>query len=192
MAAIRPPSLCIVRNKVVEYVGYVDVDEIPNLLSGLGVETVAIDSPFTLPSTTWREVDLIGKKAGFKLLPPSWRGMRKLVLATMSLLHDLKKRMLIDVIEVFPGGVDFECTFRYVHHKEYTNKDFKDACISAAVAIAYRNGEVLVVHAEDGDIFFPSLCFKRIRAPRFGPSSFMRIRGLFFNKPPFSHRHGVG
>ncbi len=194
MAASKPPALCVARGRTIEYVGYVDLRVIPTLLSGLGVKVVAIDSPFSLPSKVWRKVDLVGKKVGFKLLPPSWKGMRKMVTLNLELLSMLSKYG-IHTIETFPGGLDFKCTYKYLDHRYYENKDFMDSCIAAAVSRAYLEGEVYSIWAEDGEIVLSSTCFKRGKAPRFGPSSYLRVSERLLNqllRRSSSHRRGKG
>jgi len=192
MAARKPPALCVVRGRVVEYVNYIELDLLALMLSGLGVKVVAIDSPFSLPRDTWRKVDLVGKKVGFKLLPPSWKGMRKMVVLNLELLSSLSKYS-IDALETFPGGVIFECTYHYIDHKYYENKDFKDACVAAAVARAHLENELYSIHADDGEIVLSSRCFRTTKAPRFGPSSYLRVSERLLNRflsRSDSHRRG--
>ncbi|UXD22898.1 hypothetical protein IPA_09400 [Ignicoccus pacificus DSM 13166] len=176
MAVRKKPALCVLRGRIIEYLGFIDTNLIPSFLSGLGVRIAAIDSPFSLPSEgVWREVDLIGKRIGLKLLPPGWKGMRRLVVETLKLLEELRRRGIV-TIETFPSGIESDCTFYYIDHKQYPNKDLLDSCLAATAALGYVLGEALSLWAEDGEIILPSRCVKLPRAPRFGPSSSLRVR----------------
>ncbi len=150
LAVRRPSAVCVAKPPIVIYLGFLRNDEVEYLLSGLGVKIVAIDSPLSIPKGAWREVDKLARKRGLKVLPPGWKGMRKLTEEGIKLKGKLEKRG-ITVIETFPRAVKGE--WRYVH--AYTeDKDLGDAIRACAVSCAYIRGEVKAVKAEDGAIYF--------------------------------------
>ena len=181
MAAKRPPSVCVLRGRVIEFVDFIEVELVAPFLSSLGVKLVGLDSPLSAPQDAWREVDLVGKRIGLKLLPPGWRAMRRLILRTLELLPYLRKYG-IEFIETFPGAIDLECTFHYVDHRDYETKDHRDACLAAVSALTYLLGETMIIDASDGQIILPARCVRLPKTPRFGPSSSLRVCARLVSK----------
>lgn len=126
---------------------------------------VAIDAPFSAPDKGFREVDKAMLHAGFKVLPPSWKGMRLLVLRAAKLKATLEA-MGCKVIETHPRSAVLSAGFSDAKDaiKELLklpdstflnslSKDEVDAIVSALVAKAYAEGKALAVKAVDGEIY---------------------------------------
>lgn len=150
LAVRRPSALCIAKPPIVLYISFVRNEYIPLLLSGLGVRVVAIDSPLSKPKGPWRRVDVLARKAGLKVLPPGWRGMRVLTEEGIRMKEELERKE-IEVIETFPRAVKGELRYVYAYVED---RDLKDSLKACAVAYAYVLGEVKVVKAEDGAIYY--------------------------------------
>lgn len=127
---------------------------------------VAIDSPFS-HSSGYREVDRVMKKMGFRVLPPGWRGMRKLVDRCVRLKEDMVRKGII-VIETHPssclkssGCLSYGNLFKKfnIDVAPSLSRDELDAVIAALVALMYTRGETINIKASDGEIhLLPTIC----------------------------------
>lgn len=159
-----------VRRAVVGY-GCVDGNGLPRTL--LTSRVVAIDSPFSVPvGSALRRVDRTALERGFKILPPSWSSMRRLVYKSVGLILSLRPGTT--VLETHPrsalkssrcGGVEELLARAGVQAPRgcleliESNKDVRDAVIAAVVALFFTTGVYEVVYANDGAIFLaPRLC----------------------------------
>ena len=148
LAVRRPSALCITRFPIVLYLGFVTDEELINIIRLLGVQVVAIDAPLSLPERAWRKVDLEAKKHGQKVLPPGWKGMRKLTEKGIRVKESLE-RYGIEVIETFPSAVKVPLV-----HAFPEQKDLLDSVKACSVACAYAKGLARSVRAEDGEIYY--------------------------------------
>ncbi len=124
---------------------------------------VAIDAPLTPSSRGYRRVDVEAKRLGFRLLPPSWRGMRMLTERGMRLAEILEEEGYT-VVETHPRSALIsagcqpegwtECIEWCVHPvpRALAETHLVDALVSACVAYQYHRGVARVVSAEDGEI----------------------------------------
>ncbi len=135
------------------------------ILESLGVAVVAVDSPLSHATRgAWRGIDLVGRRLGLRLLPPGWRGMRRLVEAASL----LKNRSWV-LLETHPSSVArvAGCSSR----EELVERCFDavlaeprgdalDAAVAACVARCFLSGCWARVEAVDGSIWLvdPGLC----------------------------------
>ncbi len=154
----------VIDGDLVEY-GIVHSDEeIEYIVRRLRPNIVVIDAPLSL-SRGFREVDKEMLKRGFKLLPPGWKGMRKLVFRALKIKNYCERRG-IKVLETHPrsalkntGLEDIRNALsKFVNigedvELEKLSKDTLDAIICATVGWAYANRKVEVISAKDGKIF---------------------------------------
>lgn len=141
-------------------------EEILNAVYNWGVNVVAIDSPFS-HSNGYRDVDLLMKKKGFKVLPPGWRGMKKLVDRCIYLMENMVRRGIV-VIETHPnsclkssGCLTYDNLFRKLSLNPILglSRDELDAIVAALVAVMYTRGETISIKASDGEIhLLPRIC----------------------------------
>ena len=148
LAVKRPSALCITRFPVVTYLNFVTDEEMINMLRYLEVQVVALDSPLSLPKGPWREVDLEARKRGLKVLPPGWRGMRKLTEKGIR-IKEVLERYGITVIETFPSAMKVPLV-----HTFPEQKDLLDAAKACSAACAYVKGTAKLIKAKDGEIYY--------------------------------------
>ncbi len=131
---------------------------------------IAIDSPLS-HAKGYRKVDILLKKHGYNILPPSWPAMRKLVDRSIKLTSVFEK-LGIKVIETHPRSAlkssncksieDLLNSLGYAEVSRITNvltQDEKDAIIASLVAFYYDLGETVVFKAKDGEIYLlPRIC----------------------------------
>ena len=146
------------------------IDELLKLLKEIirecGKCVVAIDAPLTVSHHGFREVDKKLISMGFKVLPPSFPGMRKLTEAAIEIANELRSRGCI-VIETHPrsalasskcldvkdleNALSLECSYDQSYIDRWL-KDMNDAVIALATALCFVKGCVEVVQAADGEI----------------------------------------
>ncbi len=148
LAVRRPSALCITRFPIVTYLGFVADDELMNMIRFLEVQVVAIDAPLSMPRGPWRKVDVEARRMGLKVLPPGWKGMRKLTEKGIRIKESLE-RYGIEVIETFPSAVKVPLV-----HAFPEQKDLLDSAKACSVACAYAKGLARSVKAEDGEIYY--------------------------------------
>lgn len=127
---------------------------------------IAIDSPLSY-AERYREVDLLMKRLSYRVLPPGWKGMRKLVERSISLKRVFEGRG-VAVIETHPrsalkssGCRDFEelLSKHGIALNRAASRDEYDALVAALVAKHYVSGSALKVEARDGAIYLlPRVC----------------------------------
>ena len=127
---------------------------------------IAIDSPLS-HAITYREVDLVMKRMGYRVLPPGWRSMRLLVERSLRLKRFFEENNIV-VIETHPysalksSGCEEYDKLLEVHGikpPRILSKDEYDAIVSALVAKYYAEGRALKIEARDGIIhLLPRLC----------------------------------
>ena len=131
---------------------------------------IAIDSPLS-HAKGYRKVDILLKKHGYKVLPPGWPAMRKLVDRSMKLTN-IFEELGVKVIETHPRSAlrssncksieDLLNSLGYTEISRITNfltQDEKDAIIASFVALYYDLGETVVFKAEDGEVYLlPRIC----------------------------------
>ncbi len=147
----------------------------PEIVAALeGVDALAVDSPLSIPAAgAFREVDLEMMRRGFRVLPPSWRGMSMLVERSTRLL-----RMIgAPAFETHPRSALAASGCRGVeellgalgisHGALPGSRDALDAVIAAAVALEVVEGSATEVRAPDGSIYLiPGVCRTPARASR--------------------------
>ncbi len=131
---------------------------------------IAIDSPLS-HAKGYRKVDILLKKHGYKVLPPGWPAMRKLVNRSIKLVSIFEK-LGIKVIETHPRSAlrssncrSFKVLLSSLGYSEiskiadFLNQDEKDAIIASFVALYYDLGETVIFRAEDGEVYLlPRIC----------------------------------
>lgn len=168
----RPSGLAlidVVSNEIV----YADLlysdKEIIDTILKYNPSVIAIDSPLSLTERGFREVDILMKKMGYPVLPPSWRGMRMLVIRSLKIMNELNGHGII-VIETHPKSAlrSSNCRtaadlfikiFGKCRHEWIFYKDLCDALISSLVAKYYVESNIIQVRASDGVIYLlPKVC----------------------------------
>ncbi|MEM0001713.1 MAG: hypothetical protein QXV54_05975 [Desulfurococcaceae archaeon] len=144
-------------------------EEITRTLMKHGVCIVAIDAPLTTPTTGkyFREVDLELIKMGYRVLPPSWASMKKLVERAIKLTKELRG-LGISVIETHPtsslkssGCSSFEELLKKLNLEipRKLSKDEVDAVISAIVCAFHVLNRDIVVKSKNGEVsLLPRIC----------------------------------
>ena len=131
---------------------------------------IAIDSPLS-HARGYRKVDILLKKHGYKVLPPGWPAMRKLVNRGIK-LKSIFEKLGIKVIETHPRSAlrssncrSFKDLLGNLGYSEiskiadFLNQDEKDAIIASFVALYYDLGKTVVFRAEDGEVYLlPRIC----------------------------------
>jgi len=131
---------------------------------------IAIDSPLS-HAKGYRKVDILLKKHGYKVLPPGWPAMRRLVDRSVRLISIFEK-LGIKVIETHPRSAlrssnckSIEDLLNSLGYSEisriasFLTQDEKDAIIASFVALYYDLGETVVFRAEDGEVYLlPRIC----------------------------------
>ncbi|MCX8184298.1 MAG: DUF429 domain-containing protein [Sulfolobales archaeon] len=140
-------------------------DQIVSNIASDRIGLVSIDSPITR-EPKYRLVDKEAVKRGFRVLPPSFKHMKKLALRGWKLYEKLTSEG-IEVIETHPrsaiksSGVSDYITLAERlgvnlgdYRRRKLGKDLRDALISALVAVCYTKVDcLLVISAEDGSIY---------------------------------------
>lgn len=168
----KPSGLAIINtvSNEIMYAGllYNDI-EIINTILKYNAKVIAIDSPLSSTKKGFRKVDIIMKRKGYPVLPPSWRGMRKLIIRSLKIV-DILNRHGITVIETHPrsalrssscrNAVDlFINVFGKYENEWISSKDLCDALISSLVAKYYVEKNIVEVRASDGVIYLlPRVC----------------------------------
>lgn len=147
-----------------------DDDDIVGAMAA--VEALAIDSPLSIPEGgAFRDVDLEMARMGFRLLPPSWRGMSALTERSLRLLQLIG----VPAFETHPRsalrasgchGVGELLDAVGISHGELpSSRDALDAVVAAVVALEVVEGSAVEVRAADGSIYLiPEVCRSRGRA----------------------------
>ena len=152
------------------------------LLRCYGVRVAAVDAPLSHASIgAWRVIDLAGRRLGLRLLPPGWRGMRRLVEAARVLM-----RVALDggvsIIETHPSSVvkvsgcgDARSLLERCYAgmlDEPRGRDEVDAAVAGCVAYCFLYGCYARVEAVDGSIWLvdPRVCrYPPTTSPRDSP-----------------------
>ncbi len=137
------------------------------LITALSPLAVAVDSPLAHATTgAWRRVDLLGRRLGLRLLPPGWRGMRRLVEEVRRHILPLSPVLL----ETHPSSAVRVSGCRGSRELlracfdallvEPRSRDEEDAAVAACVARLFVEGRVARIEASDGSIWLPepTLC----------------------------------
>jgi len=160
----NPTGYAIVIDGILVEYGIVRSDEeIEYIIRRLRPQVVVIDAPLST-SKGFREVDREMIKRGFRVLPPSWKGMRKLVFRALKIKKYCERRG-IKVLETHPRSALKNTGLNNVKDAlsnyinlgdialEKLSKDTLDAIVCAAVGWAYVNRSVEAIAASDGKIF---------------------------------------
>ncbi len=153
----------VIDGMLVEY-GIVHTDEeIEYIIRRLKPQIVVIDSPLSM-SKGFRDVDRELIKRGFRVLPPSWKGMRKLVSRALK-IKDYCERRGIKILETHPRSALKNTKMNSIKDAlskhinlgdvvlEKLSKDILDAIVCATVGWAYVNRNVEAIVASDGKVF---------------------------------------
>ncbi len=144
------------------------MSEARGLIDSLDPHVLVIDSPLSHPERgPWRSVDLLARRLGLRVLPPGWRGMRRLVDETTRLLLSIGSQPL--VLETHPSSVlrVAGCGFEELLERlgctlldRPSNKHERDAVIAACVGVAFLSGRWARIEARDGSIWLvdPIVC----------------------------------
>ncbi|MCD6301493.1 MAG: DUF429 domain-containing protein [Staphylothermus sp.] len=133
-------------------------------------KVIAIDSPLS-HAKGYRKIDILLKKHGYKVLPPSWPAMRKLVTRSIY-LASIFEELGVKVIETHPRSALISSNCKSVEDLlkrlgysgvaeivNFLTQDEKDAIIASFVAYYYDLGEVVVFRTEDGEVYLlPRIC----------------------------------
>lgn len=152
---------------VLIYHGTLKTDtEIVSTLLANRVRVVAIDAPLTA-SSTFRRVDLLMIKSGFRVLPPGMKGMRELTERGIYLSHKLRNLGLI-VLETHPrsslkssmcGDVEALARRHGLDISSLCNSDELDAFIAALTALYCIKSSCRIFEEVDGKIYLlPKIC----------------------------------
>ncbi len=142
-------------------------EEILSLLEKYKPKIVAIDSPLS-HSRGFRRVDKKMIRMGYKVLPPGWPAMRRLVSRALRLREILGRRGIV-VIETHPRSslLSSGCSIGELMVREGLeqslirdlSKDEIDALIAALTAYHYVIGNYVSVKDVDGEIILlPRIC----------------------------------
>ncbi|AEM39719.1 protein of unknown function DUF429 [Pyrolobus fumarii 1A] len=141
------------------------------LAKSLEPHVVVVDSPLSLPSGPWRRIDLVGKRLGLRLLPPGWRGMRRMVEEVTRLfrggwlLLETHPSSVVRVSGCPSGEALVENCFDSIL-SSWSTRDELDAAIAACVGVAFIAGFWARIEASDGSIWLvdPMVC-RKLSAP---------------------------
>lgn len=170
----RPSGISIISVNTKEqlelvFVGKVKKDkEILKLLVEHQVKAVAVDSPLSLPTSGfYRELDLVLRKMGFRVLPLAWKTMRELTLRAMRLATSLRA-LGVEVFETHPSSCmkssqcrSFDSLVKTLNltMPRMLDKDEKDSVIAALACIFHRLGKSFLISASEGFIvLLPRIC----------------------------------
>ncbi len=164
----RPSGIAFLQKRRLIFISKVYGDEeILSLLDKYKPKIVAIDSPLS-HSRGFRRVDRKMIKMGYKVLPPGWPAMRKLVSRAIRLREILERRGVL-VIETHPRSslLSSGCSIWELMVREGLeqslirdlSKDEIDALIAALTAYHYMIGDYVSVKDVDGEIILlPRIC----------------------------------
>lgn len=175
--AHRPSGVSIIRAENASSMRLVYIatayenSEILETLVKHGVDTVAVDSPLSLPQgiSMYREVDLKMIRLGYRVFPPGWKYMRELTLRAIELSRQLSEKG-IKVVETHPlsalkssrcssieellqrTGLWSTIILQRTPHE-------LDALVASIVCAYYCFGRGVLIEAVDGNIvLLPQLC----------------------------------
>lgn len=164
----RPSGIAVIKDNSFIFIGKLYRNtEIINTIIAYKPVIVAIDSPLSF-AERYREVDLLMKKLGYRVLPPGWRSMRMLIQRSFLLKTELEKYG-IRVIETHPLSAlkssgcrtlnDLLVKLNFKINLENLSKDEKDAVIAAIVAKFFYEKKSCIIKARDGVIhLLPKIC----------------------------------
>ena len=142
-----------------------DTDIVNTVLSYKPV-VIAIDSPLS-HARGFREVDLVMKREGYKVLPPGWRSMKMLIERSLRFKQVFEKHNII-VIETHPYSAlkssrcrEYDELFdkHGIKTPRLLSRDEYDAIVAALVAKYYVEDRAFRVEARDGIIYLlPRIC----------------------------------
>ncbi len=145
--AVRRPSALALYDGANAFVKYCENETLIHLLKALRPSLVAIDAPLSVPNGPWRKVDLKAKRMGLKVLPPGWKGMRRLAETGKRLKEELEGSG-IRTLETFPASV------RRLWRVPLEG-DLRDALLCAMTAYRCLKGLCYCVKEDDGEICIP-------------------------------------
>lgn len=160
-------GLAILNNSILIYINKLKYDiDVVNTVLSLKPLVIAIDSPLS-HAERYREVDLLMKKQGFRVLPPGWLSMKKLVERSIRFKQLFEKNNIV-VIETHPysalkssgcSDIDELMKIHGIRLNKVLSRDEYDALIAALVAKYYVENRVFTVEARDGVIYLlPRIC----------------------------------
>jgi predicted nuclease with RNAse H fold len=163
----RASGLAILDDHTVLFVGRVRYDrEIMDVILSFRPVVIAIDSPLS-HAETYREVDLVMRRMGYRVLPPGWRSMRMLIDRSLRLKKVFEENNIV-VIETHPysalkssGCNDYDALLSKlgISVPRVLSRDEYDALVAAIVAKYYTSDEALKIEARDGIIYLlPRIC----------------------------------
>ncbi len=166
-SAKRFSGLAVLDDTILVYVNKLKYDlDIVNTVLSLKPLVIAIDSPLS-HADMYREVDLLMKKKGYRVLPPGWKSMKMLVERSIRLKRLFEKHGII-VIETHPYSAlkSSKCMEYNILFKKHgikipriLSRDEYDAVVAALVAKYYLDGRALRIEARDGIIYLlPEIC----------------------------------
>jgi len=169
----RRTGYAILRESYVLETGIVYTDkEIIDLVKKYMPRVVAIDSPLSMPIKGYRKVDIMMKRRGYRVLPPTWPSMKMLVYRAMKLVKEIRSidREAI-VIETHPLSAfkSSNCSSLYELltkasitdniDADTLSNDERDGLIAALVAYYYSLGKHVSIKAVNGEIYLlPPIC----------------------------------
>ncbi|MEM1675510.1 MAG: hypothetical protein QXX35_02470 [Desulfurococcaceae archaeon] len=163
----RYSGLAIINDNQILFINRLKYDsDIVNVVLTYKPIVIAIDSPLS-HAEIYREVDLLMKKLNYRVLPPGWNSMRKLVERSIRFKQVFEKNDIV-VIETHPYSalkssrcrdIDELLKIHNIVLNKTLSRDEYDALISALVAKYYVENRVFRVEARDGVIYLlPKIC----------------------------------
>lgn len=160
-------GLAILDDNQLIYINKLKYDtDILSIVLTLKPVVLAIDSPLSF-AESYREVDLLMKKHGYRVLPTGWLSMRKLVERSIRFKQAFEKNSIV-VIETHPysalkssncSDIDELIRLHDIRIHRVLSRDEYDAIIAALVAKYYAENRVFRVEARDGILYLlPKIC----------------------------------
>ncbi|NPA98365.1 MAG: DUF429 domain-containing protein [Crenarchaeota archaeon] len=164
----KPTGIAFLEDNKLVFVSktYTD-EEIIMLINRYNPLVIAIDAPLS-HAKGFREVDKKMIRQGYRVLPPGWKSMKKLVSRALRIKNLLDSKG-IHVIETHPrsslksSGCSIEKLLARIgidkERIRRLSRDEIDAVIAALTAYHYARGEYISVKDVDGEIILlPRIC----------------------------------
>ena len=162
----RPSGVAVISGRDLRVESLYSDEEIVDFLTRHKALVVAIDSPLS-HSPSYRHVDRVMVRLGFRVLPPGWRGMSMLVERGVRLASRLSS-MGVVVLETHPRSALKSSKCRGLGELASRlglalpgrlTRDEEDAVVASAVSLMYVEGAVVEVEGVDGRIYLlPPVC----------------------------------
>lgn len=173
----KPSTIAIISEDMSLHI--YDINTFPYLVKVINEnkpQIISVDSPLQYPREgAFRDCDILMKREGIRPLPPTWRGMKKLVDTAIKLQKAVNRRL----IECFPTGA-ISLAYGRLRKEEYLRvflgiingegleirtkfrftKDALDALICAITALYARAGrldKLMIFEGKECKVYLPRL-----------------------------------